>query len=248
MPPDQVPSGGCTTSSRDPGASRSTRSSSGPWLPTVGGMTTPSGAPIGEVSRKKLKTSSCGIARPPSTASSRSPLQMDERLWEHNLERAQHSGSTARTPETRPGGRYGFSQGRLLVPPLLTGRGELRHGQSGAPGCPHRPVRVAPLAGGGPTTNSCLDGPQEPDLHPGRQEVASHPFFPSQETEAAVPSVRAHLRRCRRVWKVARDSMLQSRDRVQRVANRTEGAGPSLPSGPKGVAASQGSPSPGSLP
>ena len=34
-----------------------------------------------------------------------------------------------------------------------------------------------------------------------------------------VPSIRAH-RRCRRVWKVAQDSMLQSRDRVQRVANR----------------------------
>ena len=46
------------------------------------------------------------------------------------------------------------------------------------------------------------------------------PLFPSQEMEAAVPSVRAHLRRCRRVWKVGRDSMLQSRDRVQWVTNR----------------------------
>ena len=45
-------------------------------------------------------------------------------------------------------------------------------------------------------------------------------LFPSQETEAAVPSIRAHLRQCRRVWKAARDSMLLSRDRVQRVANR----------------------------
>ena len=46
------------------------------------------------------------------------------------------------------------------------------------------------------------------------------PLFPSQETEAAVPSVRAHFRRCRRVWKAARDSMLLYIDRVQRVANR----------------------------
>ena len=46
------------------------------------------------------------------------------------------------------------------------------------------------------------------------------PLFPSQEMEAVVPSVRAHLRQFRRVWKEARDSMLQSRDRVQRVANR----------------------------
>ena len=50
--------------------------------------------------------------------------------------------------------------------------------------------------------------------------VTSHPFFPSRKMEAAVPSVQAHLRRCQRVWKAARDSMLQSRDRVQRVANR----------------------------
>ena len=46
------------------------------------------------------------------------------------------------------------------------------------------------------------------------------PLFPSQEMEAAVHSIRAHLRRCRRVWKAARDSMLLSRDRVQRVADR----------------------------
>ena len=46
------------------------------------------------------------------------------------------------------------------------------------------------------------------------------PLFHSQETEAAVPSIQAHLRQCRRVWKVARDSLLQFRDRVQRVANR----------------------------
>ena len=46
------------------------------------------------------------------------------------------------------------------------------------------------------------------------------PLFPSQETEATVPSVRAHLRRCRRVWKAAGDAMTHTRDWVQRVAKR----------------------------
>ena len=46
------------------------------------------------------------------------------------------------------------------------------------------------------------------------------PLFPSQEMEAAVPSVQAHLRRGWRVWKAARDSMLLTRDRVLWVANR----------------------------
>ena len=46
------------------------------------------------------------------------------------------------------------------------------------------------------------------------------PLFPSQETEAAVPSVRAHLRRCRRIWQRARDAMTTYRDRVEWSANR----------------------------
>ena len=46
------------------------------------------------------------------------------------------------------------------------------------------------------------------------------PLFTSKETEAALPSIRAYLRWCWRVWKVARDSMLLSRDRIQRVTNR----------------------------
>ena len=45
------------------------------------------------------------------------------------------------------------------------------------------------------------------------------PLFPSQETEVAVPSVWALLRRCRRVWKAARHAMINTRDRVQCVAN-----------------------------
>ena len=46
------------------------------------------------------------------------------------------------------------------------------------------------------------------------------PLFPSQETEAAVPSVQAHLRQCRWIWQTARDAMTTSRDRVERTANR----------------------------
>ena len=45
------------------------------------------------------------------------------------------------------------------------------------------------------------------------------PLFPSQETEVEVPSVRAQLRHCRRVWKMARDSMISNSYRVQRAAN-----------------------------
>ena len=71
------------------------------------------------------------------------------------------------------------------------------------------------------------------------------PLFPSQEMEAAVPSVRAHLRRCWRVWKVARDAMTTNRDRVRQL---TEGANPSLPSGSEGVAVSQGPPTTHRLP
>ena len=38
--------------------------------------------------------------------------------------------------------------------------------------------------------------------------------------EVAVPSVRAQLRRCRRVWRIARNAMVANTDRVQRAANR----------------------------
>ncbi|XP_056130605.1 uncharacterized protein LOC130107851 [Lampris incognitus] len=46
------------------------------------------------------------------------------------------------------------------------------------------------------------------------------PLFPHQELEVAVPSTRAHLRRCRRVWKTARAAMLQATERARRSANR----------------------------
>ena len=46
------------------------------------------------------------------------------------------------------------------------------------------------------------------------------PLFSAQEPEVAVPSTRAHLRRCQRVWKTARSSLLRARDRAERTANR----------------------------
>ena len=45
-------------------------------------------------------------------------LQMDKRLRERYLERAQASGSAARTPEVRPGGHYGLPFGPTPAAPL----------------------------------------------------------------------------------------------------------------------------------
>ena len=59
------------------------------------------------------------------------------------------------------------------------------------------------------------------------------PLFPSQETEVAVPSVRAQLRRCRRVWRMARNSMVSNSDRVQRAANRRRVPAPGYQPGQK---------------
>lgn len=46
------------------------------------------------------------------------------------------------------------------------------------------------------------------------------PLFSYQEEEAAVPSVRAHLRRCQRVWRQERSFLLHSSLRSQSQANR----------------------------
>ena len=46
------------------------------------------------------------------------------------------------------------------------------------------------------------------------------PLFPSQESEVAVPSVQAHLRRARRVWQEARAALTQTATRNQRLADR----------------------------
>ena len=59
------------------------------------------------------------------------------------------------------------------------------------------------------------------------------PLFPSQEMEVAVPSVRALLRRCWRVWKAARHSMLSNQDRVQHAANRQRVPAPAYRPGQK---------------
>ena len=58
-------------------------------------------------------------------------------------------------------------------------------------------------------------------------------LFPSQETEVAVPSVRAQLRRCRRVWKIARNAMVSYADRAQRAANRRRVPAPTYRPGQK---------------
>ena len=46
------------------------------------------------------------------------------------------------------------------------------------------------------------------------------PLFSSQEAEASVPSVQAHFRRCRKVWKEVRTALLRSNERSCRGANR----------------------------
>ena len=59
------------------------------------------------------------------------------------------------------------------------------------------------------------------------------PLFPSQETEVAVPSVQALLRWCWRIWKVARHAMINTRDRVQCVADRRRVPAPAYCPGQK---------------
>lgn len=46
------------------------------------------------------------------------------------------------------------------------------------------------------------------------------PLFPSQESEASVPSVQAFIQRCKATWGRARAALLRSRSRVKRVADR----------------------------
>ena len=46
------------------------------------------------------------------------------------------------------------------------------------------------------------------------------PLFPAQEAESATASPQAHISRCHRIWKKARDSLLRSQDRTSRNANR----------------------------
>lgn len=46
------------------------------------------------------------------------------------------------------------------------------------------------------------------------------PLFPAAEDDLSVPSVQAHLRRCRRVWRDARAALLRTADRNRRIADR----------------------------
>lgn len=46
------------------------------------------------------------------------------------------------------------------------------------------------------------------------------PLFPSQGSEAAVPSVQAYIDRCRRTWTRAREALLRARGRTKAAADR----------------------------
>ncbi|XP_039463522.1 uncharacterized protein LOC120436733 [Oreochromis aureus] len=54
------------------------------------------------------------------------------------------------------------------------------------------------------------------------------PLFPSIEGEHSVPSVQAHLRRCRRVWKATRAALLRTKDRNKRFADRHRSSTPPM--------------------
>ena len=45
------------------------------------------------------------------------------------------------------------------------------------------------------------------------------PVFPQQEVEVAVPSVHHHYRRCRRIWRAAREALQRTREQNVRYAN-----------------------------
>ena len=53
------------------------------------------------------------------------------------------------------------------------------------------------------------------------------PLFPHQESEVSVPSVQAHLRRCRRVWRTVRSALLRANVRACKGANRRRKPAPS---------------------
>lgn len=59
------------------------------------------------------------------------------------------------------------------------------------------------------------------------------PLFPAQEAEVAVPSVQAHLRRCRRIWRDARSALHRSGDRNRRYADRLRTPAPKYQPGQK---------------
>lgn len=59
------------------------------------------------------------------------------------------------------------------------------------------------------------------------------PLFPDQEEEIAVPSVQAHMRRCRGTWRRARAALLRASSKTQAQANRRRAPAPSYAPGQK---------------
>uniref|UniRef100_A0A8C7WS22 Gypsy retrotransposon integrase-like protein 1 n=1 Tax=Oryzias sinensis TaxID=183150 RepID=A0A8C7WS22_9TELE len=59
------------------------------------------------------------------------------------------------------------------------------------------------------------------------------PLFPSEEADLAVPSVAAHIRRCRRVWSATRQSLLQAAQRAKTTADRRRSPAPVYSPGQK---------------
>ncbi|XP_061753245.1 uncharacterized protein LOC133551011 [Nerophis ophidion] len=57
------------------------------------------------------------------------------------------------------------------------------------------------------------------------------PLFPQQELEIAVPSTRAHIRRCQRVWRAARAALKRASEKMCRNANRHRIPAPSYQPG-----------------
>ena len=59
------------------------------------------------------------------------------------------------------------------------------------------------------------------------------PLFPSQEDKVAVPSVQAHLRRCRQVWKNTRAALLRTAEQNKQTADRHRSKAPTYQVGQK---------------
>lgn len=59
------------------------------------------------------------------------------------------------------------------------------------------------------------------------------PLFPDQEQDVAVPSVQAHLRRCRGVWRAARAALQRTAARTRKMADRHRKPAPAYQPGQK---------------
>uniref|UniRef100_A0A669CQG4 Gypsy retrotransposon integrase-like protein 1 n=1 Tax=Oreochromis niloticus TaxID=8128 RepID=A0A669CQG4_ORENI len=59
------------------------------------------------------------------------------------------------------------------------------------------------------------------------------PLFPAVEGEHSVPSVQAHLRRCRRVWRATQAALLRTKENNKRIADRHQAPAPDYSVGQK---------------